>query len=141
MELRCIRLGLRIVVGLASLLPGQPSALAADPALEARIDQCSREMTLEQKAGQLNQADIGSITSHDLRHYPLGSIQNGDSSSPGNHEFAPPSEWLAPADRFYEASRDCAHGAVSIPTRRRTDAAHGHNNLAGATIFAHNIAR
>ena len=163
MELRCIRLGLKIVVGLGPLLsgavlaadsvsptqsapsihpalwPGQPPALAADPALEARIDQYSSEMTLEQKVGQLIQADIGSITPDDLRHYPLGSILNGGSSSPGNNEFAPPSEWLALADRFYEASRDPSHGPRPIPTMWGTDAVHGHNNLVGATIFPHNI--
>src|SRR4051794_22254705 len=163
MELRCIRLGLKIVLGLVPLLSGgarasdsvspaqsapaihpalwpeQPSALAPDPALEARINQALSEMTLEQKVGQLIQADIGSITPDDLRHYPLGSILNGGSSSPGNNEFAPPSEWLALADRFYEASMNPAHGPHPIPTMWGTDAVHGHNNLVGATIFPHNI--
>src|SRR5262249_31108786 len=97
------------------------------------------EMTLEQKVGQLIQADIGSITPEDLRHYPLGSILNGGSSSPGNNEFAPPSEWLALPDRFY-ASLDPSHGPASIPTIWGTDAVHGHNNIVGATIFPHNIA-
>jgi beta-glucosidase len=167
MELRCIRLGLKIVLGLVPLLPGagwavpppqgampplqgaadihpavwpeQPPALAPDPALEARIGQLLGEMTLEQKVGQLIQADIGSITPDDLRHYPLGSILNGGSSSPGNNEFAPPGKWLELADRFYEASMDPAHGPRPIPTMWGTDAVHGHNNLVGATIFPHNI--
>jgi beta-glucosidase len=160
MELRCIRLGLKIALGLVPLLPGagwaipplqgaadihpalwpeQPPALAADPALEARIGQLLGEMTLEQKVGQLIQADIGSITPDDLRHYPLGSILNGGSSSPGNNEFAPPGKWLELADRFYEASMDPAHGPRPIPTLWGTDAVHGHNNLVGATIFPHNI--
>lgn len=160
MELRCIRLGLKLFLGLASLWPGvggatpplqgavdihpalwpeQPSAFAPDPALEARIGQLLGEMTLEQKVGQLIQADIGSITPDDLRHYPLGSILNGGSSSPGNNEFSAPSEWLALADRFYEASMDPSHGPRPIPTIWGTDAVHGHNNLVGATIFPHNI--
>jgi len=163
MELRCIRLGLKIVLGLVPLLSGaaraadpalpaqsapaihpalwpeQPPALASDPALEARIGQLLGEMTLEQKVGQLIQADIGSITPDDLRHFPLGSILNGGSSSPGNNEFSAPSEWLALADRFYEASMDPAHGPHPIPTLWGTDAVHGHNNLVGATIFPHNI--
>jgi len=153
MELRCIRLRLKIILGLGPLLSGvgmaaevhpalwpeQPPALAADPALEARIDHYASEMTLEQKVGQLIQADIGSIKPDDLRHYPLGSILNGGSSSPGNNEFAPPSEWLALADRFYEASMDPSHGARPIPILWGTDAVHGHNNLVGATIFPHNI--
>ena len=111
----------------------------ADAALEARIGKLLGEMTLEQKVGQLIQADIASITPDDLRHYPLGSILNGGSSSPGNNEFAPPSEWLALADRFYDASMDPSHGPHPIPTMWGTDAVHGHNNIVGATIFPHNI--
>ncbi len=61
-------------------------------------------MTPEQKVGQLIQADIGSITPNDLRHYPLGSILNGGNSAPGDDKLTAPSEWLALADRFYEAS-------------------------------------
>lgn len=56
-----------------------------------------------QKAGQLIQADSGSITS-DFCHYGLGSILNGGGSLAGNNEFAPRSEWLTRACRFYEGS-------------------------------------
>jgi beta-glucosidase len=121
------------------LWPEVPPAIASDAALEARISQVLDELTLEQKVGQLIQADIASITPDDLRHYPLGSVLNGGNSSPGNNEFAPPSEWLALADRFYEASLDPSHGPHPIPTMWGTDAVHGHNNLVGATIFPHNI--
>jgi beta-glucosidase len=120
--------------------PERQPALPTDAVLETRISALLAEMTLEQKVGQLIQADIGSITPDDLRHYPLGSILNGASSSPGNNEFAPPSEWLTLADRFYDASMDPSHGPHPIPTMWGTDAVHGHNNLVGATIFPHNIA-
>ena len=122
------------------LWPESPPAFAPDTALETRISQLLSEMTLEQKVGQLIQADIGSITPDDLRHYPLGSILSGGSSSPGNNEFSPPSEWLTLADRFYEASLDPSHGPHPIPTMWGTDAVHGHNNVVGATLFPHNIA-
>ncbi len=119
--------------------PTVAAALPADPALEARIDALLARMSLERKVGQLIQADIASITPEDLRHYPLGSILNGGNSSPGNNEFSPPSEWLALADRFYDASVDPAQGPDRIPTVWGTDAVHGHNNLVGATLFPHNI--
>jgi beta-glucosidase len=97
-------------------------------------------MTLEQKVGQVIQPDIASVTSEDLRHFALGSILNGGNSSPNGDEFAPPSEWLALADRFYDAALDpAAHGPHPIPTIWGTDAVHGHNNIVGATIFPHNI--
>jgi len=111
----------------------------ADAALEARITAILGRMTLEQKVGQLIQPDIASITPDDLRHFDFGSILNGGNSSPNGNEFAPPSEWLALADRFYDASVDPVHGAHPIPTIWGTDAVHGHNNIVGATIFPHNI--
>src|SRR5882762_2555548 len=160
MELRFIRLGLKMVLGVVPLLPGvvlaaapataadaihpalwpeQPPAFAPDTALESRLNARIAARTLEQKVGQVIQPDIASITPDDLRHYDLGSILNGGSSSPNGDEFAPPSEWLALADRFYDASTSVAHGAHPIPTMWGTDAVHGHNNVVGATIFPHNI--
>lgn len=119
--------------------PALRPALAPDPALESRLTTMIAAMTLEQKVGQIIQPDIASIAPEDLRHYDLGSILNGGSSSPNGDEFAPPSEWLALADRFYDASMDPAHGPHPIPTLWGTDAVHGHNNIVGATIFPHNI--
>ena len=122
------------------LWPQVQPALTPDPALESRITAMLAGMTVEQKVGQVIQADIASITPDDLRHFSLGSILNGGNSSPNGDEFAPPSEWLALADRFYEASMDPAtHGPHPIPTLWGTDAVHGHNNIVGATIFPHNI--
>jgi beta-glucosidase len=121
------------------LWPGVRQAIPADPALDRRIAALLKDMTLEQKVGQLIQADIDSITSDELRHYPLGSILNGGNSGPGNNDLAPASEWLAAADRFYDASMDPSHGKHPIPTIWGTDAVHGHNNIIGATIFPHNI--
>jgi beta-glucosidase len=119
--------------------PQQRPAFPADPALEARIQGLLADMTPAEKVGQVIQADIVSITPEELRHYALGSILNGGNSGPGNNDFAPASEWLAAADRFYDASIDPSHGRHPIPTIWGTDAVHGHNNIIGATLFPHNI--
>ena len=65
--------------------------LARDPQLEARVEQMLSRLTPAQKVGQLIQADIGSITPDDLRHYSLGSILNGGNSSPRDDKLAAPS--------------------------------------------------
>jgi beta-glucosidase len=120
------------------LWPKQPAALARDAELEARVEALLARMTPAQKAGQLVQADIGSITPDDLHHYPLGSVLNGGNSSPRDDKLVAPSEWLALADRFYQASSGTPEDP-QVPVLWGTDAVHGHNNIPGATIFPHNI--
>ncbi len=82
--------------------PRLKPALPRDPDLESRIEALLARMTSAQKVGQLIQADIDSITPDDLAHYPLGSVLNGGNSSPHGDKLAPPGEWLALADRFYD---------------------------------------
>src|SRR3546814_5324464 len=55
-----------------------PAAIT-DAATEKRIDDLLARMTVEQKVGQLIQADISTITPGDLETYPLGSILAGRS--------------------------------------------------------------
>src|SRR5215469_11684754 len=118
------------------LWPRLVPPVAPDPALEGRITQLLERMTLEQQVGQLLQADIGSVTPADVGQLALGSILNGANSSPRDDKLAAPSEWLALADRFYDASVSTGAG---VPVLWGTDAVHGHNNIPGATIFPHNI--
>ncbi|MCH8686228.1 glycoside hydrolase family 3 protein [Pedomonas mirosovicensis] len=112
---------------------------ANDPALEARVNALLARMTLEEKVGQVVQADIASVTPEDVRKYHLGSVLNGGNSAPGGDEFAPPEKWLALADAFYEASVDKTGGRLGIPVMWGTDAVHGHSNIVGATLFPHNV--
>lgn len=55
---------------------------------EARIAALLQHMTVEEKVGQVIQADIGSVTPDDVRRYHLGSILNGGNSGPGGDDFA-----------------------------------------------------
>lgn len=110
-----------------------------DPALEARVSELLARMSLEEKVGQVIQADIGSVTPADVRTFHLGSVLNGGNSGPGGNDRAPPAEWLALADAFYAASTDTSDGGVGIPVIWGTDAVHGHGNIVGATVFPHNI--
>ena len=97
-------------------------------------------MTVEQKVGQLVQADISTITPEDLADYPLGSILAGGNSGPdGNERAAAPPNGIALVASFRAASSKPAANGIAIPILFGVDAVHGHSNLPNATIFPHNI--
>jgi beta-glucosidase len=108
---------------------------SVDEDIESRIDELMAGMSVEHKVAQVIQPDIASITPEEFRKYQFGSVLNGGNSAPGNNQRAQPSEWLALADEYWEAST--ADGG--IPYIWGTDAVHGHSNIYGATIFPHNI--
>ncbi len=113
--------------------------LPPDAAIEQRVQGLLAKMTLEEKIGQVVQADIASVQPDDARTYHLGSILNGGNSAPGGDEFAPPAKWLELAGAFYAASVDKRDGRAAIPLLWGTDAVHGHSNIVGATLFPHNV--
>src|SRR5882724_9559754 len=123
----------------AAAAPAVSSAVAKDPRIEARISELLRKLTLEQKVAQMVQPDIRYVTPEDVKTYHLGSILNGGGAFPANEKHAAVADWVALADRFYDASMDTSGGAPAIPIMWGTDAVHGHNNVIGATLFPHNV--
>ncbi len=119
--------------------PQVTSPVTKDPQLEDRIAALLAQLTLEQKVGQMMQPDIRDVTPDDVRKYRLGSILNGGGAFPDQKKYSKVSDWVALADRFYDASMDTSGGAPAIPLIWGTDAVHGHNNVIGATLFPHNI--
>ncbi|UTW58751.1 glycoside hydrolase family 3 C-terminal domain-containing protein [Kordiimonas sp. SCSIO 12603] len=103
-----------------------------------RAENILKKMTLEEKIGQIIQADISAVTPEEAKEYNLGSVLNGGNSAPGGKVTAPARNWIALADEFWHASTDKSDGGVGIPLLWGTDAVHGHNNLQNATIFPHN---
>ena len=112
-------------------------ARARNNALEQRVEAILATLSLEQRIGQLIQADIGSVTPKDVREFHLGSVLNGGNSAPGGDLRAPASAWLALADEFWDASMH--EGGPRVPIIWGSDAIHGNSNVAGATIFPHAI--
>ncbi len=121
------------------LWPAYTYPVPARPEHEALIADLLARMTIEEKVGQLVQADLCCVTPDDVRRYKLGSILVGGNSGPGGDDLAPAPEWLKAADDFYLASVDRSDGGVGVPIVWGTDAVHGHSNIIGATIFPHNI--
>ena len=118
--------------------PHITSAIAKDPAIDARVAEILGKMTLAQKIGQMTQPEIKAVSPDDVRSYYLGSVLNGGGSWPNNDKHARAADWLALANAFYDASM-ATDMAVKVPVVWGTDAVHGHNNVYGATMFPHNI--
>lgn len=121
--------------------PKAKSRGLVDSSTEARITALMKRMSLEEKVGQMIQADIGAITPADLRRYPLGSILAGGSSPPiGSPDRSPAAPWIATSRAFNAVALEQRPGHVAIPLMFGVDAVHGNNNVIGATIFPHNSA-
>lgn len=118
--------------------PAIQSPYRPDAALEARISAMVAGMTLEQKIGQMTQADIRSITPDQVRRFYIGSVLNGGGAWPLDSNRATVADWVALSDRFYRASM-MTDMKAQIPVIWGTDAVHGHNNVYGATLFPHNV--
>nr|WP_235186614.1 exo 1,3/1,4-beta-D-glucan glucohydrolase [Dyella japonica] len=111
-----------------------------DAALERRVSDLMAKMTVEEKVGQLIQADILSVTPDDVRRYHLGAILAGGNSKPRGTVTATVDEWKAASESFYRASMTATGDHPPIPLLFGIDAVHGHNNVVGATLFPQNSA-
>ncbi|PXV53172.1 exo-1,4-beta-glucosidase [Dyella jiangningensis] len=111
-----------------------------DNALETRVSALMAKMTVEEKVGQLVQADILSVTPDDVRKYHLGAILAGGNSKPHGTVTATVDEWKAASEAFYRAAMETNGDHPPIPLLFGIDAVHGHNNVVGATLFPQNSA-
>jgi beta-glucosidase-like glycosyl hydrolase len=92
-------------------------------------------MTLDEKVGQMTQAERGSLDSQaeDIRTYFLGSVLSGGGSGPAENRVE---AWSQMYDRFQSKALGTR---LKIPILYGIDAVHGHNNVKGAVVFPHNI--
>lgn len=112
---------------------------ALNPETEKRVSELMAKMTLEQKVGQVIQADSNSVTPEEVKQYRLGSVLSGGNSAPGDLPYTDAQNWLSAADAYYEASIDTEGVEVAIPIIWGIDAVHGHTNLMGGIGFPHNV--
>ncbi|MES2322029.1 MAG: glycoside hydrolase family 3 N-terminal domain-containing protein [Pseudomonadota bacterium] len=118
--------------------PRIKSAVAPDPKLEAQVAKIVAGMTLAQKVGQMTQPEIKTVTPAQVKEFYIGSVLNGGGSWPNGNKYATPADWVALADKYYDASMatDMVH---KVPVIWGIDAMHGNSNVHGATLFPHNI--
>lgn len=112
--------------------PISPSNQA--PSISERVDQLLSEMTLDEKIGQMTQAERGALNNiSDIKIYFLGSLLSGGGSAPSTNSAQ---AW---ADMYDAYQYVTLQTRLKIPLIYGIDAVHGHNNVYGATIFPHNI--
>ncbi|MEJ7804484.1 MAG: glycoside hydrolase family 3 N-terminal domain-containing protein, partial [Telluria sp.] len=114
------------------------SAVASDAKLEAQVKSIVAGMTLPQKIGQMTQPEIKSVTPDQVRQFYIGSVLNGGGSWPNGNKYATPADWVALADKYYDASMS-TDMVAKVPVIWGIDAMHGNSNVHGATLFPHNI--
>jgi beta-glucosidase len=100
-----------------------------------RVDDLLSRMTLEEKVGQMTQAERGAVTDDPARiaDWLLGSVLSGGGSTPAENT---PRAWLDMVNTFQSHAMTTR---LQIPMIYGVDAVHGHGNLFGATVFPHNI--
>ncbi|GAA3661945.1 glycoside hydrolase family 3 N-terminal domain-containing protein [Lentzea roselyniae] len=132
------RLAAVLLLMAAAVPPG--TAAAADPIykdpaqpIPARVADLLSRMSLDEKVGQMTQAERGAVTNADITSFRIGSLLSGGGSAPSPNNAT---SWANMYDSFQNAARATPLG---IPMIYGVDAVHGHNNVVGATIFPHNI--
>lgn len=102
--------------------------------VKRRVADLVARMSLEEKAGQMTQAERGAVgTGADVAAQDLGSLLSGGGSTPTPNT---PAAWAKMIDSFQLRARATR---FQIPLVYGVDAVHGHNNLVGATVMPHNI--
>jgi beta-glucosidase len=100
-----------------------------------RVADLLGRMTLEEKVGQMTQAERGAVydDASPITTLKLGSILSGGGSVPTPNT---PQAWADMVDRFQRAALATR---LHIPLIYGIDSVHGDGNLLGATVFPHNI--
>ena len=142
--IRHARRGLAVLsaaVLVVPLLPGTGAAAGALPyqnprqSVDRRVADLLGRMTLAEKIGQMTQAERAAVASDPtvIARWNLGSVLSGGGSTPTPNT---PAAWVAMVNQFQQQALSTR---LHIPLIYGIDAVHGHGNVAGATIFPHNI--
>lgn len=138
LESSALAAGMSIFSAAAGVLQSAANRSATHKSLstyDGRARALLATMTLEEKIGQMTQAEQSALDSvDDIEKYFLGSLLSGGSSDPkaGNSLV----NWTDMYDRYQSHALKTR---LAIPILYGVDAVHGHNNVLGAVVFPHNI--
>jgi beta-glucosidase len=100
---------------------------------ERRVEELLGQMILDEKIGQMTQAERAAIKPGDVGRYFLGSVLNGGGGlSDSNKAEA----WLEQTQKYQD---EALGSRLRIPILFGVDAVHGHGHVDGATIFPQEI--
>jgi beta-glucosidase len=125
----------------AVLLAATATSLATAAAPRKRLSAYDAEakallakMTLEEKVGQMVQAEQDQVgDGKDIETYFLGSLLSGGNSDPKTNSLQ---DWT---DLYDRVQSHALKTRLKIPLLYGIDAVHGHNNVLGAVVFPHHI--
>lgn len=132
---KIIILAILFVLLLSFIVSGEqiPDYKNPELSIEERVEDLLSRMTLEEKIGQMAQAERRWISPEYVREFKIGSVLSGGGSSPYPNT---PEAWV---DMYNNFQSSALKTRLGIPLIYGVDSVHGHNNLKGATIFPHNI--
>ncbi|MGW1801494.1 glycoside hydrolase family 3 protein [Streptomyces sp. NPDC001984] len=112
-----------------------PAYLDADAPVAQRVADLLGRMTLEEKIGQMTQAERGAVADDPskIKTQMLGSVLSGGGSTPAQNT---PAAWVEMVNTF---QAQALQTRLKIPLIYGIDAVHGHGNVRGATVFPHNV--
>ena len=103
--------------------------------VDARVSDLLSQMTLDEKIGQMVQADLDCVTNlADIQTYGFGSMLSGGDSKPNGPNT--PENWLNTVNNLQTWALKTR---LKIPLIYGIDAVHGHNDVIGTTLFPHHI--
>jgi hypothetical protein len=131
---------LTLAAGLVPSALGQSTKSRQNPvssltANDVKIDALIAQMTLEEKIGQMVQAEQSALKDiSDIEKYFLGSLLSGGSSDPKTGNGL--KDWTDLYDGLQARTKNTR---LRIPLLFGIDAVHGHSNVLNAVMFPHNI--
>jgi beta-glucosidase len=110
-----------------------PYLIPTNP-VSVRVDDLMSRMSLDEKLGQMCQAEKGSVTPAGVAASYMGSVLSGGGGRPFDNATA--TDWADMIDAYQVQALTTP---LKIPILYGIDAVHGHNNVSDAVIFPHNI--
>ncbi len=119
----------------AALPSGASEAIYKDSSqtVEARVEDLLSRMTLDEKIGQMTQAENNSIKPEDVSKYYIGSVLTGGDGVSQDNTLA---DWTQVVKGYQDAALQTR---LAIPLIYGVDSVHGFAHVNGATVYPHNI--